>query len=323
MLNSVFKVERSNAMDGRLWSKLYREIRRLGKRMPISRRTGRPRVYGTDEVLAVWAFASLMDWPISVAQRRLTSGAPGWWLRRHWGWSMKVPSVATLTRRAKATDFRWLLRRLLRRLRQWLRRRPGACVVIDSTFLLTGPYSRDPNSTWSCHGGKWFRGYALHAICDRTGALWAWHVTSAKVQEMKVARRLVRQVAAVGSQDVRWLVADSGYDSEPLHQLVHRRLEAQLVAPLNLRGATTDRWRQRQPGRDACDRLLATAQGRALLLERSAIERWNSWFKGSSRVSMLPYHVRRLHRVRRWINLKLAVFFVHQYLSQQELTTAA
>ncbi len=190
-------------MDGRLWSKLYREIRRLGKRMSISRRTGRPRVYGTDEVLAVWAFASLMDWPISVTQHHLTSGAPGWWLRRHWGWSMKVPSVATLTRRAKATDFRWLLRRLLRRLRQWLRRRPGACVVIDSTFLLTGPYSRDSNSTWSCHGGKWFRGYALHAICDRTGALWAWHVTSANVQEMKVARRLVRQVAAVGSQDVR------------------------------------------------------------------------------------------------------------------------
>ena len=310
-------------MDGRLWDKLYREIRRLGKKMSISKRTGRPRVYGTDEVLAVWAYAALMDWPISVTQRRLRSGAPGWWLRRHWDWSVKVPSVATLTRRAKATDFRWLLRRLLHRLRGWLRRRPGMCVVIDSTFLLTGSYSRDAESRWTCHGGKWFRGYALHAICDRTGALWAWHVTSANVQEMKVARRLVRHVAAAGSDGVRWVVADSGYDSEPLHQLVRRRLAAQLVAPLNLRGAKTDRWRERQPGRDACDRLLSTPQGQALLLERSAIERWNSWFKGSSRVSMLPYHVRRLHRVRLWINLKLAVFFVHQYLSQQELTTAA
>jgi len=194
---------------------------------------------------------------------------------------------------------------------------------MDSTFLLAGACSRDPESRWTCHAGKWFRGYALHAICDRTGALWAWRVTSANVQEMKVARRLVRQVATVGTNDVRWMIADSGYDSEPLHQLVRRRLGAQLVAPLNLRGAKTDTWRDRQPGRDACDRLLATPRGAELLTERSMIERWNSWFKGTSNVSMLPYHVRRLNRVRRWIDLKLAVFFVHQYLSKQDLQSVA
>lgn len=310
-------------MDGRLWTRLYRQIRRVGKSLRVRARKGRPRVYGTEEVLAVWAFAALMDWPISVAQRRLAHGAAGWWLRRHWRWGGKVPSVATLTRRSKSPDFRQALRALLRRLRRLLRRRPYTRVVMDATFLLTGSYSRDPESRWTCHSGNWFRGYALHAICDRSGALWAWHVTSANVQEMKVARRLVRQVAATGSSGIRWVVADSGYDSEPLHQLVRRRLAAQLVAPLNLRGAKTDTWRARQPGRDASERLLATPQGAALLKEHSAVERWNSWFKGNSHVSMLPYHVRRLHRVRRWIDLKLAVFFVHQYLLQKDLTTAA
>ena len=310
-------------MDGRLWTRLYREIRRARKRLTYTQRTGRPRVYDTDDILAVWAFAALMDWPISVAQRRLQSGAAGWWLRRHWQWPVRVPSVATLTRRARSPDFRRLLRLLLRRLRRWLRRSPQKRVVMDSTFLLTGPYSRDPESRWTCHGGKWFRGYALHAICDAAGGLWGWHVTSANVQEMKVARRLVRQIAAAGATEIQWVIADSGYDSEPLHQMVHRRLGARLVAPLNLRGAKSDAWRSRQPGRNACDRLLATPKGVALLQERSGIERWNSWFKGNSNVSMLPYHVRRLHRVRSWINLKLAVFFVHQYLSQQELTPAA
>jgi len=310
-------------MDGRLWTQLYREIRRAGKALPNSGRMGRPRVYRTDEVLAVWAFASLMNWPISVTQRRLVRGPAGWWLRRHWHWRSRIPSLATLTRRARTPQFRRLLRRVLRRLRRRLGTYPSVCVVMDSTFLLTGPYSRDADSRWTCHGGKWFRGYALHAVVDRSGVLWAWQVTSANVQEMKVARRLVRQLAAGGPGPVRWVVADSGYDSEPLHQLVRRRLEAQLVAPLNLRGAKTDRWRQRQPGRDACDRLLATEQGQALVNERSLIERWNSWFKGTSHVSMLPYHVRSLRRVRRWINLKLAVFYLHQYLQQRELQSAA
>ena len=310
-------------MDGKLWTQLYREIRRVGKTFPDRRCIGRPRVYGTDEVLAVWAFSALMGWPISVTRRRLASGASGWWLRRHWRWPRRIPSVATLTRRARAPDFAAVLRRLLRRLRRRLGQKPRARVVMDSTFLLTGPYSRDAESRWTCHGGKWFRGYALHAIVDSAGVLWAWHVTSANVQEMKVARRLIRQVAATQQQTIRWVIADSGYDSEPLHQLVRRRLAARLVAPLNLRGAKTDRWRARQPGRDACDRLLATPRGAAMLAERSGIARWNRWFKGNSDVSMLPYHVRRLNRVRSWINLKLAVFFAHQYLSQQELTPAA
>ena len=310
-------------MDGRLWTRLYREIRRACKPVLRSRRAGRPRVYGTDEVLAVWAFAALMDWPISATHDRLKAGATGWWMQRHWSWPGRLPSVPTLTRRAKATDFRWLLRKVLRRLRELLSLAPTAHVLMDGTFLLTGVYSRDRQSRWVCHGGKWFRGYALHGVCDLHGVLWARHVTSANVQEMKVSRRLVRQLAAVAKGKVKLVISDKGNDSEPLHQLTRKRLKAQLLAPLNLRGGKTDHWRQRQPGRAAADRLLHTAKGQRWFRERSAIERWNSLFKGKSHVSMLPYHVRTLRRVRLWIDLKLALFFVHQYLYRRDLTTAA
>jgi transposase len=264
-----------------------------------------------------------MDWPISVAHHKLKTGSVGWWMRRHWYWPVHLPSVPTLTRRARAADFRWLLRRVLRRLRRLLGPAPTAHVVMDATLLLTGAYSRDPESRWTCHGGKWFRGYALHAICDNRGLLWAWHVTSANVQEMKVARRLIRQLASSAPGEVKMVIADSGYDSESLHQLVRRRLNARLLAPTNLRGAKTNAWRRRQSGRDAAYRLLRTKEGLAMLDERSVIERWNSWFKGNSNVSMLPYHVRRLHRVRLWINLKLAVFFGHQYLLRKDLVSVA
>jgi hypothetical protein len=209
-------------MDGRLFETLYSTIRSEYSPADQPRRAGRPRVYGTDEVLLVWAFAALMNWPISVARRNLLSEPVVWWLERHWSARLRVPALGTLTERAKAPDFRWLLRRVLRRLRSKLSSTPTEHVVMDATLLCTGPHSRDPQSRWTCHGGKWFRGYALHAICDQRGVLWGWHVTSANVQEMKVARRLVRRLSLVKPQAVKLVVADSGYDSEPLHQLTRR-----------------------------------------------------------------------------------------------------
>jgi IS5 family transposase len=310
-------------MDGRLWNKLYREICITCKCFIPKRRPGRPRTYQTKEILAVWTFAAMMDWPISLAQKRLAGGSAGWWLRRYWSWPMRVPSLPTLTRRARQPDFRRLLRQILHRLIRHLRRKSVSRAVMDATILCTGPYSRDPESRWTCRGGKWFRGYTLHTICDENGLLLVWFVTSANVQEMAAARKLVRKLAAVGQGRIKLLIADSGYDSEPLHQFVRRRLDAMLLAPVNLRGTKTDGWRSRQPGRDASYRMLQTAKGQRLMQGRSVVERWYSLFKGSSRVGMLPYQVRRLLKVRRWVDLKLMVFFTHQYLLHKELYAVA
>jgi hypothetical protein len=310
-------------MDGRLWTELYRAIRRASKGFREPQRRGRPRVYRTDEVLAVWALAAMMDWSVTATHRRLSRGPLRWWLRRHWGWPARLPSVATLTRRARDGTFRRLLRLVLRRVRQRLARTPTPEVVIDGTPLCTGWYSRDPESTYTKHGKTWYRGYMLHSVCDERGVVWAWHVTSAHVQELTVARRLVRQLALIRGDPVRVIIGDTGYDSEPLHGLVSRRLRAQLLAPLNFRGGPYEGWQQRTPYRAAAHRRLQTPEGTALLAKRSAVERWHSWFKGTSKVSMLPYHVRRLHRVRRWVDLKLLVFLVHRYLTHKDLRTAA
>jgi hypothetical protein len=263
-------------MDGRLFEIIYSTIRSEYSPTDQPRRAGRPRVYGTDEILLVWAFAAMMNWPISVARRNLLSEPVVWWLERHWSVTLRVPSLGTLTERAKRPDFRWLLRRVLRRVRSTLSSTPAELVVMDATLLCTGPHSRDNQSRWTCHGGKWFRGYALHAICDQQGVLWGWHVTSANVQEMKVARRLVRKLALVQPRAVKLVVADSGYDSEPLHQLTRRRLGVPLLAPLNLRGAKSAGWRSRQPGRAEAEKMLATDEGKAASRVRSSIERWNS-----------------------------------------------
>lgn len=311
-------------MDGRLWMTLYHEIHQACKSLVPSRRAaGRPQVYRTEEILVIWVFAALMDWPISVTHHKLTATAVGWWLRRHWAWDGSIPSVPTLTRRAKQPEFRRLLRCVSRRLRRKLGRQPPEDVFMDSTFLTTGFFSHDPESRWTCHGGKWFRGYALHTICDEQGRLWAWRVTSANVQEMRAARHLIRQLAAQNIQEIKMVIADSGYDSEPLHQLVRRRLKAMLLAPINKRAVKKGRWQTPKPGREASASFLQKPQGQKLMSRRNSIERWYSLFKGSSNVSMLPYHVRHLRCVRRWVDLKLLVFFAHQYLVQKDLQTVA
>ena len=310
-------------MDSRLWDRLYREIRRAHRPEIGPRGRGRPRRYGDDEVLAVWAFAAMMDWSITATHRRLSQPAAREWLRRHWPWPWRLPSLSTLTRRAKTGSFRRLLRRVVRRLRRRLARHPADVVVLDATPLCTGPQSRDPESTWTRHGETWFRGYALHSVCDEAGVVWAHHVTSAHVHELTVARRLVRHMALVDGPGLKVVVADTGYDSEPLHRLVWRRLNVPLLAPLNFRGGPHEGWEQRTPGRAAAHQRLQTAEGQVLLAKRGVIERWHSWFKGLSKVSMLPYHVRRLQRVRRWVDLKLVVFLTHRYLQQHELRPAA
>jgi hypothetical protein len=51
------------------WPELYRPIRRVsrGSQEPTGR--GRPRVYGTDAIPAVWAFAAMMDWSVTATHR--------------------------------------------------------------------------------------------------------------------------------------------------------------------------------------------------------------------------------------------------------------
>jgi hypothetical protein len=131
MLNSVFEVERSNAMDGRLWDRLYRTIRRACKPLLNRSRMGRPREYSTGDVMAVWAFAALADLPVYKAQRALRNAAVEYWLKRYWHWPGLVPSVSTLSRRARDSEFRWLLRRVLKRFRRAFRLRPTAHVAMD------------------------------------------------------------------------------------------------------------------------------------------------------------------------------------------------
>ncbi len=118
-------------MDGKLWDKLYRQIRRACKPWSNRPRMGRPRTYGTDDILAVLAFAALTDLPVYRAQEKLISPPVAWWRERHWAWPGRIPSDSTLSRRSRQSDCRWLLRHA-RLARSAARTCGGRCVAANA-----------------------------------------------------------------------------------------------------------------------------------------------------------------------------------------------
>jgi transposase len=183
---------------------------------------------------------------------------------------------------------------------------------MDATILLTGPYSHDSHSTWTCHGGKWLRGYALHVILDVARGLRAWALHPANIQEMKVARELVQQAAVTDVREIKTIAADSGYDSEPLHEMVADKLGARLLAPLNRRGGKCP---VRQPHRRASAEALETIPGKAAFRQRNELERWRGRLKCYGQLAVLPPFIRHPDRVMMWVMLKLILFLNHERLT--------
>src|SRR4029077_15293654 len=90
----------------------------------------------------------------------------------------------------------------------------------------------DPDASWGFHQ---LRGYRWHTLTSADNVILSNHVNSAREHELAVAPQLVNAVREIGFR-APWLVADKGYDSEPLHREVRRAWRGRLLAPLSPRG---------------------------------------------------------------------------------------
>jgi hypothetical protein len=122
--------------------------------------------------------------------------------------------------------------------------------------------------------------------------------------ERVMARRMLRTAAIQG-----YLLADSQYDSNPLHEVCTAQGELQLVAAPRGGYGLTKRRKRQSAGRRRCLELLDNPQphfGRTLLDERVAIERGfgnlTNWGGG---LTHLPPWARTHRRVHRWVQMKL------------------
>ncbi len=277
-------------MEDELLRELYPEIRQLD-RMSI-----RGICFSNAQIVITQCWAVINDRPTKWAcQRR------NWPL---WAHRWPIPSESTMSRRLRTSSVGALLDQLEQRTRHrlpyhWQR-------SIDAKPLPIGGWSRDPDARWGQAVKTKAKGYKFFAIVDAGGAMDSWTVGPMNGSEPLVARGMIKQLESGG-----YLLGDALYDSNALYELASQR-GWQLVAPRK-KPKTGLGHRRHSAHRLRSIELLETGSlfGRALYRRRTSIE---STFGTMGNVGCglgpLPNWVRRLPRVRRWVQIKVIIHHV-------------
>lgn len=275
-------------MERELWGRVYRMVRPLGR----SRR--RPRVRFADAaVVLVHLWAVLHDRPTSWACDL-----------RNWAGlrPRRLPSNATMSRRLRTESVREFLAAAEGRLRQAGGGGPvpgGLVKAVDGKPLPVGGHSKDPDAAVGRGAGRMAKGYKLHAIVGDGPMPLAWDVRPMDEAEPAVAAELVAGLPGAG-----YLLGDAAYDSNPLYGAAaaagHR-----LVAPRKRPEAGLGH-RPHSPYRLRSIELSAGEFGRSLHRLRGDVERHFARLTNpAGGLGPLPNWVRRLPRVRQWVQGKL------------------
>jgi hypothetical protein len=281
-------------VEHQLWLSIVALLDELCKRPKRTKRTTHD--YSDRTIVEVYYWAVAHDRPTAWACHR--TNWPLWRRRR------SLPSESTMSRRLRSPGVQKLLDALERRV--IAPQQPGLYWMIDGKPLAISGCSKDRQAGYGRAANCKAKGYKIHAIVDAAGGIAAWRVAPMNKDERVLAVRLVRGASIQG-----YLVGDSNYDSNPLHEVCGQREQLQLVTRRrNGRGRGLGHKKQ-TPGRLRSIALLENPHpdfGEQLLADRNAIERcfahMTNWGGG---LTCLPPWVRTHRRVRRWVQAKLVL----------------
>lgn len=277
-------------MEGELWKLLYQALMKSGKG-----KRGKKQQYGDDHVAMVYLWAVLWDRPVSWACND-----------RNWPEDKPLgglPTPSTMSRRLSSEG----VQQVLNYLEQYYRQRMGQSLFkcIDAMPLVVGNSTTDRQAGYGRAGNGKAKGYKFYAIMDSFGGVDAWRVCPMNVSEIKVARRLVRDLAGPG-----YLIGDGEYDNSSLYALASQQ-QWQLLSPKR-RGKSLGHRRQRRERLRGIE-LQQHMFGQQLIHERAAIERFfGSWSSWSCGIKHPPAWVRTHRRVRRWVQAKLILRYARR-----------
>jgi hypothetical protein len=228
-----------------------------------------------------------------------------------------LPSVSQFTRRIKSED----CRRILDMVHDQFAQRRLCCEsgYIDGKPLLVSPVSKDRQAKRGKICGGFAKGYKLHAMVNENRRIVLWSVTGLNEDEKTVAREvLLKRLPPMTPNSL--LLADSHYDSAPLHKDTLEPLGLCLLHPLSGQqfvgesGYNPESLRKMGASRRALVQLWQREPElmRFVLKSRNEIERVFAVLcctAGGLGTAMPPW-VRTLARVRRWVGVKIVLYNV-------------
>jgi len=298
-------------MDRDIWTITMQAVHRAARAVP---HRGRKLKYPHWLIVAMYLWSVFNDRCLSWACDRTHYGA----LFR----PRKLPSISQFTRRVGEDTFQAILQKVHEQLL--------SCGVVSQVGYLDGkpivvsPVSKDPDATRGKISGGFAKGYKLHAFVNEHRRIVVWSVMPLNVAEQSVAMELCPHMPPQVL-----VMADSNYDSAPLHKQMYETSGTPLLTPLK---------GQKRVGPDGHHPVTLRQMGPQ---RREAVELWNAHpdlakflLKGRNNVEgvfsvlsvalglcRLPAFVRRLHRTRRWVGAKIILY--HARLLAQERLAAA
>ncbi len=276
-------------MEHQLWYAFEQRLRALSTRFNPHCRFQDP------DIVRVFYWAVLHDRPTAWA-----CDPANWPLHAR---KKRLPSPSVMSRRLRSPSVRDLLRRLERDALG----PPGDAPLlwlVDGKGLPIGGCSKDRQAGYGKAAGGKAKGYKLHALVGSDGSVPIWRVAPMNKDERVMARRMVRQAQIQG-----YLVGDSNFDDNALHDICLAKGALQLVTRRRYRRAKGRGHHRHSPGRLRCLAILDSpfpAFGRGLLTQRAAIERYFGQLTSfGAGLSPLPAWVRTHRRVHRWVQAKL------------------
>lgn len=276
-------------MEHQLWKAIVAILATLGKT-----RKSTAFDFSDEDIVKVYYWSVIHDRPVSWAC------SPKNWpihLRK-----AKPPSSTTMSRRLRTPTVVALLDALERRV--VAPKEPHLFWIIDGKPLPIGGCSKDRQAGYGRAAACKAKGYKIHTIVSSDGAIASWRLAPMNKDERVMAERMLRTAPIQG-----YVVADSNFDSNKLHEICLQRGQLQLVTRRRYGPNKGTGHRKQSPGRLRSIELTENpfpAFADQLLTDRGEIERrfgqLTNWWGG---LSCLPAWVRTHRRVHRWVQAKL------------------
>ena len=300
-------------MDRDGWQILKASVNRVCRRLKVKRRKLK---FSNQLITLMYFWSAYHDRCLSWA---CDPSHYGDWFRPR-----KLPSISQFTRRVAEDVFQVILQRV----HDDLARVGFASPVnyLDGKPLTVSPVSKDPDARSGHVTGGFAKGYKLHAQVSENRRILVWSVMPLNVAEQSVAMAMTP--ALPGAAPLALTLADSNYDSAPLHK-AQAEYDRLLLTPLRGQERVKDGQHHpvtlRQMGPERRDALAVWDEHPALaafvLKQRNNVEGVFSVLTVALKLGPLPAHVRRLRRVRRWVGAKIILY--HARLTAQERAATA